>query len=189
VKGCPGLVAAGVSALLIAAAAAEQVYRWVDENGVVNFSNLPRRGAEPLQIGPAPAVEFDLPSPSSAGQDGGDGAGSTEARGDYQLTITNLRDGQVVWNDARRLELAFDIQPSLEDAAGRRLQVFVDGERRAVLDRGDWVVLEDIDRGTHRIWAELVGADGRRLAASDRLTVHHKQHSVQRSPGELRRPR
>ena len=175
--------------MLIAVADAEQVYRWVDENGVVNFSNTPRRGAEPLQVGPAPAVDFDLPSLSAAGQGGNDRARSTEARRDYRLAITNLRDGQVVWNDARRLELAFDIEPSLENAPGRRLEVFVDGERRAVLDKGDWVMLEGIDRGTHRVWAELVGADGRRLAASDRLTVHHKQHSVRRSPGKLRPPR
>lgn len=177
----------GAAVLLVAAAAgaAEQVYRWVDDNGVVNFSTQPRPGAEPVRLEPGPAVDLDVPSAAAGGSGTAEGTRATAADSGYRVAITNLRDDEVVWNDARRLELRFDIRPPLGSRPGLRLEVFVDGHRRAVISGGDRVMLQDIDRGTHRVWAELVGADGRRLAASDTLTVHHKQHSVQRPTREV----
>ena len=156
------------------AAAAETVYRWVDENGVVNFSSEPRPGAESMDLGPVPTTRLDTPAPAREESEPASAADAPE----YRLGIGNLRDGQVVWNDARRLELVFDLSPQLAAGRGHRLEVYLDDTRRAVLRDGRRVVLEDVDRGTHRVHAEIVDAEGRRLARSAELTIHHRQHSV-----------
>jgi hypothetical protein len=156
------------------AAAAETVYRWVDENGVVNFSSEPRPGAETMDLGPLPTTRLDTPAPA---REESEQAPAADAP-DYRLGIENLHDGQVVWNDARRLELVFDLSPQLAAGRGHRLEVYLDDTRRAVLRDGRRVVLEDVDRGTHRVRAEIVDAEGRRLARSAELTIHHRQHSL-----------
>lgn len=176
------LLYCAVLAVGAGAAWAETVYRWVDDNGVVNFSSEPRPGAETIDLGPLPTTRFDAPAAEreqAGAAPEGDGATAPEgARPGYLLAIENLDDGQVVWNDARRLELVFDIRPALAAARGHRLEVYVDDERRAVLRDGSRVVLEDIDRGSHRVRAEIVDAGGRVLASSGEITIHHRQHSL-----------
>ena len=49
--------------LLVTRAAAAEIYRWVDENGEVHFSDRPRPGASTVRVPKAPA-----PAPAEAGR-------------------------------------------------------------------------------------------------------------------------
>ena len=53
--------------LAVGAAAAQEAYRWVDEDGVVHYSDRPREGAEAIVL-PAPNVATTRRVPSAGGE-------------------------------------------------------------------------------------------------------------------------
>lgn len=96
----------------------------------------------------------------------------------YRIRFARLHDGATVWNDARELALELDLEPPLNSAGGHRIVIFLDGERRYGPTRDTRMVLQRIDRGTHRLWAGVVDAEGNLVAESPRITIHHKQHHL-----------
>ena len=57
----------GIGLLLAASLALAQVYRWVDEDGVVHYSDQPHQGAEEVELEGAPAINMPTPRrPASA---------------------------------------------------------------------------------------------------------------------------
>ena len=50
--------------LLVAPLGAAQVYRWVDREGVVHYSDRPIPGAEPITVQPAPKPGSVAPTPA-----------------------------------------------------------------------------------------------------------------------------
>lgn len=158
-----------------AVVAAERVYRWIDADGTVHFSDQAVPGAERLEVEPAPTVDLE-PVPRSTSRSA-ERPRATPAPVDYRLSIANLSDEEVVWNDARELPVELSVRPPLATERGHRLVVYLDGIARETLTEDTRVRLQDVDRGSHRVWAEIVDGDGRRLAASKRLTIYHRQHS------------
>jgi hypothetical protein len=150
----------------------------VDDDGTVHFSDQPVPGAVPVEPEPLSEIPLDVPPQPAAGEAGGAPAQDRAAAIDYRISIVNLRDDDVVWNDARELELQLAVAPRLAVERGHRVEVFVDGVRRGPARRDTRLVLSDIDRGTHSVKARIVDADGRVLAETERLTIHHRQHSV-----------
>ena len=57
-----------LTTLLASGLAAAQVYKWVDEDGVVHFSDQPRPGAEEVQIQRAPSPPSAQPTRGTAAQ-------------------------------------------------------------------------------------------------------------------------
>ena len=161
-------------------AAAVTVYRSVGPDGTVYFTGHPVAGAERVEVELNTGLELTPAGPAP-------GAGPARAAGeeaaaagrpDYTLAFASLEDGEVVWNDARRLELRLRVEPPLDVEAGHRLEVYLDGVRRAGPVTSPRVVIEDVDRGTHAVQARIVSAAGDTLATTPLVTVIHKQHSV-----------
>ena len=50
--------------LIITPTMADEIYKWVDDNGQLHFSDVPRDGATEVEI--APAQTFSAPSASTA---------------------------------------------------------------------------------------------------------------------------
>ena len=170
------LLLAGAAALACNAAA--EVYRWVDSEGTVHFSDQAVPGATPVETEPLSEVELDTaPAPRDNGADQAS-AKDPPAAIDYRVSIVNLRDDDVVWNNARELELQLAIEPRLAVERGHRIEAYVDGVRHGPPRRETRIVLSGIDRGTHEVMARIVGEDGSALAESERLTIHHRQHSI-----------
>ena len=51
----------GIALLLAASLALPQAYRWVDEDGVVHYSDQPHPGAEEVELERAPAINMPAP--------------------------------------------------------------------------------------------------------------------------------
>jgi hypothetical protein len=98
----------------------------------------------------------------------------------HRLSITNLQDGQTVWNDARELPLDLSIQPPL--APNHHIRVYLDGRLRGGAFRQTQIVLHGINRGPHRLQVRLVDGADRVLAQTPSITIYHHQHSVATPP-------
>jgi hypothetical protein len=170
----------GVSALLAApvAQAAADVYRWVDEDGVVHYSDQPHPGAERLRIESAPAPGTRLPANAT----GARRAGAEQAAGQdpdpsfsYQsLTVSQPVAEETLWNIGGTLNVTLDLQPTLRP--GHRVQLYFDGEAMEV--SGTQFTLDEVYRGVHNIQAEVVDANGNVMIRSQPNRFYVQQTSV-----------
>lgn len=172
----------GIAALLAGncVQAAEEVYRWVDEDGVIHYSDQPHPGAEKLVIEGAPAPGTRLSSGASSAQRAGTRTQpaqqpqAEEPFGYESLEISRPSAEETLWNIGATLDVTLDLQPSLQP--GHRVRVYFDGEPRDV--SGTRFTLGEVYRGEHNLQAEIVDANGNVMIRSEPSRFYVQQTSV-----------
>lgn len=170
--------------LLSPLAVSQEIYRWVDKNGVVHYSDQPNAPDAELmdlqafdgQAGEAraPAVYVREPPPPA------------ESAPDYRsLTITRpAMDEAFFGSDAT---VAVELELDTELRAGDEVAIFLDGRR--VPSNGLSAELPAGSRGTHFLRAAVLDASGNVLVSSPQVTFHVRQASVATPPtGPAQRP-
>jgi hypothetical protein len=169
------LVLACLSVLPLAAGATE-VYRWVDEDGVVHYSDQPHPGAEKMEVvepptmpayqgrraAPARTPATDTPAQQPAGP------------GYQRLEIVQPTAEQTLWNIGGRLTVQLSLQPALKP--GDRVRVYFDGEPREV--PGLQFELTEVWRGAHNLQAEVVNEAGQPVIRSEPVRFYVQQTSI-----------
>jgi len=156
-------------------AGASEMWRWVDENGMVHFSDRPQPGAErvdmrPAQTFTAPPVE---PRPPR---------GAPEEPGDpttryTQLSILSPAEGETLWNIGTELNVQLAIDPPL--AGAHELRVFLDGARVEDSPQGAQFTLRDVFRGERRLRVSIVDESERELVSTPTIVFYVQQASLQ----------
>ena len=173
--------------VISAGAAAEDVWRWVDQDGVIHFSDRPHPGAERVQIGPVqscPAPE--LPPPRETTSDQPDAPASPYSR----VEIASPAGGETLWNIGGELSVQVTVEPQL--AGGHELRIYLDGNPAEGVSQGPGqVTLGEVYRGEHTLRAAIFDAEGRELASSETITFYVQQTSAQNpaQQGQPTRPR
>ncbi|MFZ8983091.1 MAG: DUF4124 domain-containing protein [Steroidobacteraceae bacterium] len=171
---------------LLGPAGAQEIYRWVDEAGVVHYADqpgddsaeqvfLPGQGAQPATPPPAPSFQ---PPPVRARQSGAGQATYQSLQFDEPAAEATFFGGNVSVN------VSLSLRPALQ--AGHTVAIFVDG-RRAPGD-GLATTLTGLDRGTHVLRAAVLDRSGRELFASPSINIYVRQPSVA-TPATARPPR
>lgn len=163
-------------ALLALPAAATEVYRWVDANGQVHFSDQWRPGAEKLRIADAPG--FSAPAPATRAPAAGRGATPAAAPAPlYEtLEIASPAQEEVLWNTEGQLRVSMRLIPPLRPGHGLRL--FLDGQQQEIPEGSTEVQLTEVFRGVHTLRAEVVDQAGTALITSPTTTFAVRQTSV-----------
>jgi hypothetical protein len=148
---------------------ATTLYRWVDAQGVIHFSDTPQPGAEKIQVSPAqtfpstpvPGSEAAPPVPASV----------YEACDISQPTPEqSLYAPQVVGISVR-------VVPDLRE--GDQLSVTVDGHALASIEGSALdFELPMPDRGAHMLQAVVRDAEGRTLCTSPSVTFYVQRPSL-----------
>ncbi|MDH5275922.1 MAG: DUF4124 domain-containing protein, partial [Gammaproteobacteria bacterium] len=134
------------------------VYRWVDADGQVHFSDRPVQGAERITLTASP--------PASPARNASPII-STEARDDeppaaitgYQsLTITRPTQEQVLWNIEGQLDVAAEVQPALQP--GHALRFHLDGRMMLAEAGASQARFSEVFRGEHTLRVDAVDASG-----------------------------
>lgn len=167
-------------AIIVAGAAMAQAYRWVDEDGVVHYSDRPREGAERVQLPsdnvrprPVPASRAAAPQPESTEEDQPSGPFRYET-----LMVSSPAAEETLWGLGGTLNVTLDLRPALQD--GHRIRVYFDGEARTVTSTS--FQIEEVFRGAHNIQAEVVSRNGRLMIRSLPTRFFVQQMSVNRPP-------
>lgn len=165
---------------------AETIYKWVDSDGVVHYSDVPRDGADKLVLGPVqtftpppqqPAARADVTADADAADGEESGFAAYEA-----IEITSPSQEEIIWNTGGQVTVATRLQPGLQ--AGHQIRLFMDGEQLADLPpRSANVQLSEVLRGEHQLWAEVVDENGQVLISSSPVKFFYQQTSVNRRPG------
>jgi len=170
--------------LTLASAACADIYRSVDEDGSIVFSDTPSEGAEKIELQEAQTVK---PQPGTRSFQYEPQESNTPPR--YrEVAITSPGDDKAVRSNNGNITIRMSVKPSLRP--GDRLVLKMDGEEIAS-GRATSVSLRNVDRGTHTLSASVVGRDGTTLAGSQPVKFHLLRHSAQHPkppPGPLNPP-
>lgn len=167
-------------------AAATELWRWVDENGVVHYSDRPQPGAEKIEL--QQVQSFTPPAmPARDARREADSQRQDEAGAAYTgLRIVSPGEEETLWNIGGEMSVELALQPALR--AGHTLRVHLDGDRVVELPSGQTrITIDEVYRGEHRLRASVVDDQGRELASSDPVVFFVQQASIQ-NPQNPNRP-
>jgi hypothetical protein len=162
------LVMLGVVPLFLSAA---EVYRYVDPERGVEYSDMPRPGAERIFIPDPPVApplnvrESPLPDDRIANLPTGTALAYSE------IAIADPLNEDTVRDNAGNLIVAVSLNPPLQAEFGHQLQLLLDGEVVAS-GTSSHMALNEVDRGTHTLQAVVLGVDGAVLTQSAVTTFH-----------------
>jgi len=171
------LLAALLCALLTAPAGAE-IYRYLDADGNVVFSDEPPpkgtqvQSVDLPQVNTMPAVPLHTPQmPAGDGSSGADGQSIYSS-----LRIAAPGDDATLRDNTGDIAVRLALEPPL--AAGHQLLILLDGVEAS---RGTQTsaTLGNVDRGTHSLQAVVVGAGDGELIRSQTVRVHLMRAFVQ----------
>jgi hypothetical protein len=166
--------------LCLSGTAFSAIYKWVDEQGGVHYTDKLQPGVEAVEIseptvyrsgpdGAKPAAPETAPSPAP-GQ-------PADARGEY----TGFRIAVPAYNATIKsnegiVQLEFEILPRLQES--HTIQVILDGR---ILDRrftNSRVPLRGVERGGHQVQASIHDASGAMQMRSNLVQFFMRQDSV-----------
>jgi len=167
--------------VLFAASASAEVYRWVDSQGVVHYTDKPpNKTARPVELPPlqtfkpAPLPDDALSNLSTPEQD------KAKRPEPPKPVIVAPRDKATI-RDAQRL---VSVQVNAALAPGDGLLYYVDGKAQNDRPtRSTHYQLHGIERGTHRLVVALVDADGKTIEMSAPVTIYMKPPTVNHPHG------
>ncbi len=155
-------------------AVAASVYKWVDENGVVHFSDQPHENAQKVELkapqtysapktpaGPARPARAPGPQPAAA----------------YQRCAISEPAADQVFMNTSTVTAGVTVQPAVR--LGDTVIVTMDGQRiPGVPPGGGGFTISPVDRGTHSIQMTVVDSSGKTVCSSAAVTFHVHQPSL-----------
>jgi hypothetical protein len=165
----------GIALLLAASVALPQAYRWVDEDGVVHYSDQPHPGAEEVELERAPAINMPAPRRSIAGTAPASATGEQQRMVGYDsLAVASPAAEETLWNIGGVLNVSLNLQPALQP--GHRLRVYFDGTAQEV--SGMQFQLQEVYRGAHNLQAEVLDENGQLMIRSEPTRFYVQQTTI-----------
>lgn len=185
------------------------VYKHVAPDGSVTYSDKPGRGAETVDL-PAMAAPVPAPAPATAATpatsapeagklpadanapDTSDAAGNSPQADNKPPVVTAYTkldivkpeaDGTVRENSGT-VDVEVAVEPALDAAAGHKITVLLNG-KPAAEGQTPQLKLENVERGSHVLEAQVSDAQGAVMATSNAVTFHMKRFSalfIKKSP-------
>lgn len=159
--------------LLTSPFAAGEIYRYVDEEGNVVFSDEPPADKRPTdtidipRINTIPAEPLHMPASSSPAEAPSDSSTIYD-----KLEIRSPAHDSTVRDNTGDIRVQVSLQPALAD--GHQLVLFLDGVEFARGRRYN-ATAKNVDRGSHTLEAVVYDAKGKALIRSPASQVHLKR--------------
>ncbi|AGA92337.1 Penicillin-Binding Protein C-terminus Family [Thioflavicoccus mobilis 8321] len=151
---------------------AADIYRWVDEEGHVTYSDRAAPGAEPVAAS-APADAGSSPQASNEGPSSTASSLRSDA-GPYQrFEIATPEDGAIVSAGDGQIDVGLLLIPGLMPE--QRLRVLVDGMPVRGDEPSTQMRLDGLGLGTHQIRAEVLDAVGAVVARTATVSFHFRR--------------
>lgn len=159
--------------LLWTAAQAGTAYRWVDENGQVNYSDRPAPGAVQIELTAGrrsvPPGHSMPPPPTAAVQ--GSGAAVYDV-----FTVIQPAPQEILWGTGGAVGVALRVTPALQP--DHRLGLYLDGKLVGLDTRATRLELNDVHRGEHTLQAVILDGQRKEVLRSPAVTFFVQQTSI-----------
>ena len=184
-----------------AVAQAASVYRWVDSDGQIHYSDHPTAGSEPIELrGSSVYTPRELPDinrddeveptdeevePTDEGAEPTDEeaepAGEEEGLEGEEVVYESLRvvvpdNDETVRSNEGEVRVSIELQPGL--AQGHKIRIYLDGNKASGELPSTQVTLQNVERGTHSLAVAVVDATGRELIRSPVSNFHLRRLAV-----------
>lgn len=163
------ILIASVLALSAAPVVAE-IYRNVDAQGNVTYSDEPSRGAEAIEVQPVTTVT--LPKLDDVAEAPGEPATLEQSPDTYQVvTFVAPRNDEAFHSGSGDVEFQVTSTPALKP--GHKYEVALDGQPVGQSTSGN-IMVRNVFRGTHQADVHIVNRDGARIQSGDSIsfTIH-----------------
>ncbi|KFZ37675.1 hypothetical protein HR45_09660 [Shewanella mangrovi] len=157
---------------LFSIAAQAAIYKWVDKDGKVHFTDQPHPNAEVVELNQNTqnSVAIPVPKPLNIGEPT---AKTEQPAIQYQLQITSPEHDATIRSNPGELVVSVEVSPNL--ASGHYLQLYIDGVATTEAQAAPVFQLHGIERGQHQIVAKVIQQNGKVLASSSAITIYMHQ--------------
>ena len=159
--------------LLLAGSATAAVYKHVDENGTIRYTDQPpSKNAKPMDLPPVQTIGGEPVTTDKETEGGADApAADTPARAGYtSVELTSPAADQTFNNANPQVIASVAIEPALHP--GDRVIFLVDGLPFAAQPGQTSTELSGLERGSHSVQAVIVNASNAIQAQTDPNTFH-----------------
>jgi hypothetical protein len=176
-----------VFSISLASGALAEVYKTTDEDGNVIYTDrAPDADAKPMVLKGLSVISPQLPSNAdtelteSVGAEGDPDDAVTNIRklkkGYQDFSIVSPTPEQTFWGTDNTVTVAWNTRFALQP--GMKVRIIVNGEIRQE-SANSMINLDEIWRGTHEVYAELIDGRNRKIATTQPVSFHMKQYSTQ----------
>lgn len=174
------ICALALTLLSLVGPANAEIYKFVDANGVVTFSDKPPEGAQetfepipsPAQINSMQSLPIAPPEPLASIEE-------KERDGDEaerKISILSPADNSTIPMGAGIFDVLVNAEPALIE--GESLELYLDGVKVGEGQTAPKWTLTYVIRGAHKIQVKWRAEDGSLLAVSDPVTVFVLRPSI-----------
>ena len=160
-KGC-GVILFAI-ALGLSFSALATIYKWVDEDGKVHYSDKPREGAQVLTPNPNTenAIKFSVPHEAQVDD-------QQPTANNISVQILSPVDQQTLRNNSGDFTVTATVSPR---AANTMNVLLMDGQAVGQPQKSSVFNLQGIDRGAHTLKIQVVDGQQRVVATSPEITI------------------
>ncbi len=152
-----------------------QVYRWEAPDGSIIFSDEPpEKGATPMEL--EPLQTYTAPTKPSATQptpSASTPANTPQAAFKYTaFSITQPSNDEGLRSNNGQVSVQIKVLPGLNSEEGHQLVILLDGKQAAGPAAATAFTLENVERGSHSLVAEIRDKSGNSVKTSSPVTFH-----------------
>ena len=159
--------------LIVSFAAAAEVYRSVGADGSVTYSDTPGPSSEKVKL---PQVMIYSPPPLPQRKE--EVKPPEEPLPYQQMSIVEPQPDETIWDNQGIIELVVALKPDLKVSLGHRILVTIGGVPHGEPRATTTIHIADLDRGTHKLGAQVVDVKGKVLTTARSVTVHLHRQSI-----------
>jgi hypothetical protein len=172
----PRLTLCGLTALILfmgtGSASATTLYKWVDEQGVVHYSDTPQPGAQQIEV--HTAQTYHAPPTPRAGMAVPPASAAAQAASSYSCRITDPTAEQSFFAP-EVVPIAVSLSPALQP--GDQVVVTVDGAMLPTSSTLEFQVTQP-ERGSHTINATVRNGEGKTVCTAPAVTFSVQRPSL-----------
>ena len=157
-----------------------QVYKTVDKDGNVTYTDQPPPdGSKPIKLAPISVIEAPTyetaPDPAKAGAEGEEIPLRDLRRIYRDFAIISPQSEESVWHPDGPIAVAWSVGNPLQQ--GMQVTVYLDGKKQATTT--DQIIpVTGLERGEHKVTAELKDAKNRRIATAESITFFIQRPNI-----------
>jgi len=146
-----------------------EIYKHIDQNGNVVFSDSPSEESSIVELQALPILNFPPPPATKAPKH------APKAFRYSTFKISSPQQNETIRNNNGIINVAMSVDPALKK--GHRLQLLLDGSPSNAPSTASTFKLENVDRGSHRLQANVFNKENKLIQSTASITIQLHQFS------------
>lgn len=150
-----------------------RLYKWVDDEGVVHYSDEPQAGAKQIEIEEVPTIQMGVPhiEKRRSNNKENETAAKNHEKPYSLLAISTPSDNGIVRNNGSFITLSAEIEPALRNE--HQVQIFLDGRPVSQDPKSLSVTVKGVQYGAHTAKIVIIDKSNKPLQSSKTNKFHY----------------